>query len=254
MKNKIIIYLPILLFVVLFSCKSSQEEAMPPHPQVDTNKLPAPKPSTPTDLPLGGSTWITGSLFGQEVAIGEGDGWRKSESSHIMYTLEFIEGESKPGPRYFTISVSINSGLSLKGQNKTILVHLPTVMYEDFNNIEYIRSIFKPGLKAFHLSPTFFFTNKDLVHKDMVVMYGEVVNGERTVYTSAWGEQEGQSIEIVEVKEEKDPRPLRGLVTIFQVKFKINCKLYDQHGKFVGDAKNLQFVADFPYEPYNNNN
>lgn len=71
---------------------------------------------------------------------------------------------------------------------------------------------------------------------------------ESSYYSSAFGKQQNNALQIVDVKQ-FTPLPPSKAPYGLQVKYRINCKLYKATGEYVGDIKDAELVTKYYYEP-----
>lgn len=228
MKN--ILFFVILLFAV-FSCKT----------QVDTLKTPIVEPakiypSVPS---------FQGNIFDAPVYYEEGIGlWKASSETGFKPAYSGIEFT----PYDLSIALAFQKITIMNNVAKGIQMRmaLPFVAStKEYNDIEFIKkNVLVKGKKMFlydsnikypaekHEQFAFYYTNTE--------QEGKIIN-----CSTAWGSQEGSSLEMVDVKDITQKETHSGL-TIFLITFEMNCKMYAKDGNYIGDIKGT-FAGKFQY-------
>jgi hypothetical protein len=205
------------------------------------------KCESPEKILSGVPAYLKGDIIGKEVYFKEG------ENGVYLLSTPIVNFDAKI---WENLSINFRSGVTMTDLQDTVVVNFylvtPTLRLGKENtkmnyaNIESLKILLCKGFKDIRN------TNLQVDSLATFVVNYELIGIKNAknnfAYSSAFGNQQGSTLQVTDVKEfsaDLRPKAQYGL----QVKYRINCKLYNAKGQYVGDIKNAELVTKYYYEP-----
>jgi hypothetical protein len=234
MKNQFIFS---LLVVGMLGCKS---------------QLPEQSTNTIKDATRGEGVMFKGEVFGQQISGNEAGGWTHQSYMNAPVAQCYYEDKSQ---------CIINTEIGIKDSNigKTkylIQVFLPSFSHTEYPQVPLFEARIRPQKYAFE--------PKNMIPANYHNIYRYTGASVRVSYwpdpdkreqgiggTSFYGDQDSRSsFEIVAVKRIPTPEVPLANARLYEITFKITCKLYDKEGKYIGDLKDATIRTYYPYDSH----
>ncbi|SFF56388.1 hypothetical protein [Thermoflexibacter ruber] len=206
--------------------------------------------------------YFKGDLLGEKVSYMQSINGREGSGDWVLYggaIGNFSTSEWKY--KFVKFKAEMKQVITKKQDNRTIMDRYKEIILwtpaipvgdstskYDYTNPEGFKNLFCLGKKK--LKPDIAFIKNDSL-STFVLQYAtfdyNIINPQiNFIAYTATGNQDNSSLEITEVKEV--PALLEHQKYRLQVKFKINCKLYDIFGNYKGNIKDGEILIIFSFD------